>query len=114
MREQLFPHSLHYIITYSLVLLVFSLTSSEVGIYKRKEESKKARKQENKKTRKQKNKNSTKKAIKKTLKSGSKHVLDQESVQGKNIKNFLFFLIVFLVDCLVEFLFSTHGASLGL
>ena len=53
MREQLFPHSLHYIITYSLVLLVFSLTISEVGIYKRKEESKKARKQENKKTKKQ-------------------------------------------------------------
>ena len=77
-------------------------------------EKKKVRKRENKKTRKQKNKNSTKKAIKKTLKSGSKHVLDQESVQGKNIKNFLFFLIVFLVDCLVEFLFSTHGASLGL
>ena len=57
---------------------------TEVGIYKRKLESKKTRIRPRKRSRKQENKNSTKKAT------------------MKKIKNFLFFLIPFLV----EFLFS--------
>ena len=59
-----------------------------MGIYKRKQESKKTRTRPKKRLRKQDNKNSTKKAIKKIR------------------KNFLFFLIIFLVAFLVESVFS--------
>ena len=82
--------------------------SSEVGIYKRKQESKKTRKQELdqeriKKTRKKnENKNSTWKAIKKKRK---KQELDQGSDHEKR-KNFIFFLIAFLVEILFSFFFS--------
>ena len=48
-----------------------NIVCTEVGIYKRKQESKKTRKKEKK--------NSTKKAIKKKRKQGRKQELDQES-----------------------------------
>ena len=62
--------------------------SAEVGIYKRKQESKKTRTRPRKRTRKQEHKNSTKKAIKKTR----KQELDQESDQEKKKKTPVGFL----------------------
>ena len=62
--------------------------TTEVGIYKRKQESKKTRKQENKKE----NKNSTKKPTKKTIKKKRK---------------FLFFLDAFLVESVFSLIFGS-------
>ena len=67
--------------------------TTEVGIYKRKQESKKTRKQENKKE----NKNSTKKPTKKTIKKKRKFSFFLGRFLCRERVFFLFFLIAFLV-----------------
>ena len=79
-----------------------SLTGrTELGIYKRQQESKKTRTRPRKRSRKQ-NKNSTKKAIKKTRKQEIKQELDQEKKKKKLsffLDHFLGRVFVFLLSC---------------
>ena len=61
--------------------------TTEVGIYNRKQESRKTE-----------NKVSTKKAIKKTRKKERKHALDQESVQERKKTFFIGRVLVFFLN----------------
>ena len=75
-----FSRSVLHMINVCTIWYNITRVQPEMGIYKRKQESKKTRKKE----------------------------LDQESDQAtkKKEKNFLFFLIIFLVEFLLSFLFS--------